>query len=329
MPRPPRLHIQHRPLMEFCNRVCQGFGLLLPDPELNLLIVGALAKSQEQFPMPIHGGQILGGHFHLLGSPADVRQQAGFMALFTRRLSLIVGRRHAWQGSIFPSRYRATEISIEEKAQAARLKYVLGNGCKEGLVASPLDWPGVPFAESLVTGRPLQGIWIDHEALYAARRRGQTVSERDFTRSIELRLTPLPCWAHLSRHGQQHAVRELVRAIEKETASMHQVDRTLPAGPKRVVAADPWIKRPLQAVPCPWVYARSREMAVLLREGLKVKVAAYRKAAERLRSGDRTVQFPPNCFPPSLPFEPHKTDLPTSTVPGTPQKKKPKIRDGD
>jgi hypothetical protein len=34
----------------------------------------------------------------------------------------------------------------------------------------------------------------------------------------------------------------------------------------------------------------------------KVKVAAYRDAAERLKQGDTDVRFPEGCFPPRLPF---------------------------
>jgi hypothetical protein len=31
-------------------------------------------------------------------------------------------------------------------------------------------------------------------------------------------------------------------------------------------------------------------------------VAAFREAAEKLRGGDRSAEFPPGSFPPRLPF---------------------------
>ena len=36
---------------------------------------------------------------------------------------------------------------------------------------------------------------------------------------------------------------------------------------------------------------------------------AYHKAADRLREGDLTVQFPQGCFPPGLPYVPTLADL--------------------
>lgn len=319
MPRLPRLHVQDRPLMELCNRVCQGFALLRPDEDFNALVIGALAKAQELFPVAVHGGQILSTHLHLLCSPADVEQQAGFMAFFTRHLSMIAAGRHDWQGSMFPQRYSALEISPEESAQVERLKYVLSNGCKEGLVASPLEWPGVGFAAALVGGGRLKGVWVNRAALYAARRRGEDVSERDFAEPVELVLSPLPCWAHLGRRRYRGAVAGLIREIEKETAGMHRAAGTLPAGAAAVQRARPLSPRPLERTPGRWVYARSLEVVSELLEGLKQKVVSYRAAADLLRSGLRQTVFPPNCFPPALPFEPStvsSVSVPSVSVPG-------------
>ena len=136
MARSPRVHVQERPLMDICNRTVQGLSLLNPDGTFNALVVGALAQAQQDFPVALHAGAMLGNHFHLLITPDDVEQQAGFIGSFTRRLSLLAARRHEWQGPIFVERYKAIEIAAEEKAQARRLKYVLSNGCKEGLVTS-------------------------------------------------------------------------------------------------------------------------------------------------------------------------------------------------
>lgn len=322
MPRPPRLHVQNRPLMELCNRVCLGFDLLAPDDTFNALVVGALAKAQERYPVAIHAGQVLSDHFHLLISPTDVEEQAGFMAVFTRHLSMIAGRRHGHLGPLFTERYRATEVVDVEAAQVARLKYVLGNGCKEGLVASPLEWPGVPFAGAMSSGEPLKGIWVDREALHMARRRGELVDELDFAEEVELVLEPLPCWAHLSRREHAEAVRGVIHAVEQETAAMHQVDGTLPAGRERVKKANPWTPRPLERRPCPWIYGVSKERVRELLKALAAKVAEYREASARLRSGDRLVVFPPNCFPPALSF------VPLSPVPGVPVPGNPEIAGG-
>lgn len=302
MPRPPRIHVQERPLIEFCNRVAQGCCLLGPDGTFNEEVVGILAKCQELYPMSLHAGSILQNHWHLLGSPDDVAQQAGFIGYFTRQLTLLVQRKNQeWEGRVFPDRYRAMEISTEEEAQAARLKYVLSNSCKEGLVSSPIEWPGVPFAEALVTKeRILKGIWIDREALYAARRRGEQVTEMDFAEEVELVLEPLPCWAHLSAVEHRDCVATLIRRIEKESSAMHRVDGTRPAGPVSACRVDPLKRRKLVKQPVQRIYAAARRLWADLKEGMRLIVEAYRSASEMLRSGDRDVIFPPNCFPPAL-----------------------------
>ena len=323
MPRLPRVHIQKRPLMELGNRVCQGFDLLDLDADFTASVVGILAKAQMLFGMELHGGAVMSDHFHLIASPEDVEQQAAFMGFFTRRLSQLAGRRHDWDGSMFPQRYNAMEISSEPAAQAARLKYVLSNGCKEGLVASPLEWPGVPFADAMVGDGVLKGTWVDREALYEARRRGEVVSEEDFAEEVELVLSPLPCWAHMSTRAYGAVARSLIDAIERETAAMHEADGTRPVGPRRLLEAQGrrgLRPRKLERRPCPWIFGRSLEVVQALMEGLKQKVVAYRTASELLRSGFRQVRFPENCFPPALPFVPY-AGVPVSGVPGRPEKR--------
>lgn len=304
MARSPRAHVQERPLMDICNRTVQGFSLLRPDGRFNALVVGALAKAQEDFPVALHGGAMMNDHWHLLLTPDDLEQQSGFVGAFTRRLSLIAGRRHDWQGPIFVERYRAIEVSAEEEAQVRRLKYVLANGCKEGLVESPLDWPGVPFARALVGDRVLKGLWIDRDAFYEARRRGEEVSEMDFAEEVEVVLEPLPCWSHLSEESCRESVQGLIDVIIEETAAMHRVDGTRPAGAEAVKSADLWVRRKVERTGVSKVLAVSVETWKVLLDGYRDRVAAYRLASERFRSGLRNTVFPPNCFPPALPFVP-------------------------
>ena len=55
-------------------------------------------------------------------------------------------------------------------------------GAAEGLVASPLDYPGASSSNDLYNGhRSISGIWIDRDAMHQARQRGEKVDESDFT----------------------------------------------------------------------------------------------------------------------------------------------------
>ena len=52
----------------------------------------------------------------------------------------------------------------------------------------------------------------------------------------------------------------------------------------------------------PRMHAFSREVRKAMVEAYAWFVAAFRKAAEKLRGGDRMARFPEGSFPPGLPF---------------------------
>ena len=79
-------------------------------------------------------------------------------------LSKEIGRIRSWRGSLWERRYTGIVISSEPEAQWKCLKYLLSNSVKEGLCESPLDWPGIHAARSLVHGEPLEGFWFNSYA---------------------------------------------------------------------------------------------------------------------------------------------------------------------
>ena len=272
-------------------------------PRLNRRAVGVLAKAQQLYGVEVHAFVMLGNHWHLSATYADPEQMAGFHCHLGTNLSKEVSLLRGWLGTVFPERYHHVEVSEEPEMQRQRLKYVLAQGCKEGLVASPLDWPGASTTASLVTGEPMIGEWIDRTALRRALDRGEKVSEKDFTEELELRLSPIPAMAHLSAEAYRREIRVLVREIEDETAAMHKVDGTRPLGVDKVKAQDPE-ERPdkVKKSPRPWFHARNPEVRRQIRQALVRIHEAYRKAAEELKEGNRNAAFPVHSFPPGLPF---------------------------
>ena len=303
MPRLPRIWTRPKPTIEAMNRAIQGRKLILPDPKLNAIIVGALAKAREKHRIDLHFGAFMGDHFHLNFAPASTLDQANFMRDFTRKLSIEAGVLYRWKGTIFPDRYHAIEVSDEPEAQIQRLVYHLSHGCKEGLVASPFDWPGVNFLDALLTGEPLKGIWIDRTAYNTARRQGKDVSEEDFTEHLELPLEPLPCWRHLDQETRRKYVLEIVRHIEEETERRHADAGTRPVGVKAALDHDPHEPaKHLKKSPKPLFHTFTRKVFWEMREALLFLLAAYRDAADRLKVGELWVRFPENTFPPGMPF---------------------------
>src|SRR5215210_2301900 len=101
----------------------------------------------------------------------------------------------------------------EEEAQIARLKYVLGNGVKEGLVEKVSQWPGVHCVRALVEGETVEGYWFNRSQEYAARQRGQDFGRLTYATPEVLTLSPLPCWKHLAEETRRRLVAELVAEI--------------------------------------------------------------------------------------------------------------------
>ncbi len=304
MTKPLRLFSRPRQVTAEITQVTFQFrSLLKPDRSLNSKIVGALARAMELYPIELHAFVFLSTHLHIQATFADAKRMSDFMRHFSQKLSKEAGIVHDWDDSVFPKRYHHVELSEEPEVELARLRYITSNSTKEGLVMSPLDWPGVSSAEALVTGEPLQGEWVDRTAYYQARSRGKDVSEADFTEQLELHLSPVPSLAHLPSTEYRQVMIGMVRDIEEETLQRHRENGTVPLGIQAILSRDPH-SRPEQkpSSPRPWFHGISRQAREAMRTALIWIVAAYREASERFRQGEYDVAFPEGSFPPARPF---------------------------
>ena len=179
--------------------------------------------------------------------------------------------------------------------------YILANGCKEGLVASPLEWPGVSSAGALFRGETtMQGTWYDRTAQYLASKRGKNEL---FPVTETVRLSPLPFLEGRSLDEQQAFVTDAIRQVERETARNHRENGTEPLGARAIRCQKPHHKpKELNSSPAPIIHAANREEYWAMRNARNAKVLAYRLAAEGLKRGETDVLFPAGCFPPPLPY---------------------------
>ena len=290
-------------VVEVTNRTLQGRYLLKPSEELNNLLIGVLGRAQRLYGVTLHACVVLSNHYHLLMSVDSALQMAQFMAYFQGNLAKEAGRLYKWRGPFWHRRYQHVLVSEEEAAQIGRLRYILVNGCKENLVSSPLDWPGVSSTQSLLAGHQLSGIWIDRTLTHAASAKTKKDRSR-FVQSETVSFSPLPCWKHLPLRVQQQRVRELVAEIEAETAYRHQAEDSQPLGALKVLKLDPHDK-PLhpQWSPAPLLHCVSKQVRDALRESYECFYSAFRQAADRLRAGDLGAVFPEGAFPPPRPFQ--------------------------
>lgn len=279
--------------------------LLRPSRDLRELTDGLVARSARLYPVEVVDYVFLSNHAHLLLIPRDSQALSAFMGYLEGNLAKEAGRLHDWQQSFWGHRFHSIHVTEEEEAQVARLRYLLEQGCKEGLVRSPLDWPGARGTHSLLAGHGVKGIWISRTAERNARRRDKTFGKYEFAEDERLELTPLPCWAHLSPEEYRRRVRELVREIEHETRARQKESGRAPLGPRRIQRQNPHDKpgQPKRS-PAPLCHAATREARLGFRYAYAEFVAAFRQAADDLRSGVRPPEFPPGSFPPGLPYVP-------------------------
>ena len=292
-------------LAEITQRCLQGRYLLRPSQQLNELIAGVVAKAGDKYPVEIVGLAVPSNHYHLLATASNQKDLSSFMNFVASNVAREASRLHGWEGKFWAHRYECIPITDEEEIQVERLKYLLSQGCKEGLVASPRNWPGLNSAEAQMGGTGIPGIWVDRTALYRARRKkgGEQLQPSDFAEALCLELAPLPCWAQLSPEEHQSRIRDLVEEIERETAARHRQEGTQPLGRRAILRQNPRRRSEVpETRPAPRVHAATRAARSHFLEAYRIFLRAYRAAATKLRAGDLSVEFPEGCFPPSRPF---------------------------
>ena len=119
----------------------------------------------------------------------------------------------------------------------------------------------------------------------------------------EVKLTPLPCWAHHSKEAQQGRAEDLIGDIEMETKAMHKEKGTRALGVRKILRTDPFdTPEKLAWSSAPPIHVRSKELRKIYFEAYNNFLSAYRKAADLLKEGATGVLFPKGCFPPGLPY---------------------------
>lgn len=288
-------------LVEISSRVMQGLYLMRPSKEVNDIILGVLGRAQAKYGVVLHSFIFMSNHFHILASVRDEEQMALFCAYLKSNLAKELGTLYDWKEKFWGKRYHSMSIQLTEQNQSARFLYILDNGCKEGLVASPLDWPGVSSARTLFDGKTtMTGTWFDRSAQNRARQRGK---HELFPSTETVHLTPLPFLQDCTPEEQRAFVVDAVHEIERKTAQMHKDNGTKPLGARAILRRNPHDKpKDFQASPAPPYYASDPEAYREMARARKAKEAQYSEASLRLRRGETDVRFPDGCFPPRLPF---------------------------
>jgi len=287
-------------LVELTARTVHGRFLLLSSERANDIILGVLGRAQAKYDVPLHAYNFQPNHEHLMSSVVDEEQMALFMGYLNGNLAKELGRLYDWREKFWGRRYHSASIGMTEEDQIRRFMYILDNGCKEGYVGSPLDYPGVSSAKALYTGAMKElGTWYDRTQQYRASLRGEY---KEFPSTETVKLTPLPFLQDKSEDEQRAFYINAVREIEEKTARMHKERGTKPSGSRAFLRLKAHDKpNSFKPTPAPLFHARGQDFWAMY-NARNAKVAAYRDAARRLKRGETDVRFPEGCFPPRLPF---------------------------
>jgi REP element-mobilizing transposase RayT len=300
MARPLR-YIPPGSLVEVTTRTVHGRLLLRPGPEVNDIVLGVLGRAQSLFSIRVHAVVVLSNHWHALLTVDDAAQLAGFVGFVNGNVAREIGRLHDWRHRFWARRYRSIVIA-DDTAAVARLRYILQNGCQEGLVDRPADWPGLSCVRALVKGKPLIGTWHDRTAEYNAGRARRSALPGRFAARYRLHLSPLPCWQNLSAARQRQMASELISSIEDDTRAERTRSGRECVGRERIVAMNPH-ERPIESETssAPAVHASCPQTRTAFKRAYAAFVDAFRAAAACLRRGEK-CEFPLGAFPPRGPF---------------------------
>ncbi len=275
-----------------------------PHRDLTPIILGVLAKAQERYLMTVCAFIYLSNHCHLLLQPEDAWQLARFMNYVNANIAKEAGRLYHWREKFWGRRYRAIVVSNEPEAELKRLRYLLSQGCKEGLIDSPRNWPGATSANAHNKSWRLKGLWFDRTAEFKARRRGEAAPRLRFAEEVELELTPVPSWQSQPEHKVNTRLRALVREIEAETEERLREAKDTPMGAEAILAQSPHGQpRRSDRSPAPRFHAHRGYVRRRLEHAYLRFFYGYREAAKRFSEGKK-AQFPPGAFLPSSRFVP-------------------------
>jgi len=269
---------------------------------INLILVGVLAKGAKKWGILVHAFFFMSNHYHLVITIPNVQALARFMNYLNSNIARKAGRWHNWRQKFWGRRYRAIPI-LDDESLVERLRHTLEQGCKEGLIDDPRQWPGATCITPLLEGKPAKGFWFNRTKEWYARRAGQKTDDFTFAEAQAIELAPIPCWADLTKEEYGDRIFEMVEEIARETKAEHRLRGTRSLGVRKILRQNPHAcPKSTKRSPAPPCHAFRRHLRKLFRRQQRDFLDAYRDSSRQFLAGKLDVEFPPFCFRPPLIF---------------------------
>ena len=284
-------------IAEVTIRTIQGRYLMRPSSRGTSLILGVLAKAQQRYNFSLYGYAYLSNHGSLLLGVRSAGHLSRIMNFMHSNIARELGRKeHSdWRGKFFERRGRAILVLSDSDVEA-RLKYLLSNGTKEGLVARPERWTGAHCARVLCQGGKDIGVWVNRSKLH---RNAESFheAEQDVSERLQVRLSQIPSMAHLSQERYRCFIREMCKDISVEAKEERRGKPSL--GVHRAERMYPHFKPEGMAhSPAPLVHCTDHEDRHRFKGAYKAFVDAFKAACDTLVQREWQDEFPEGGLPP-------------------------------
>lgn len=202
MPRAP-IFIPPDSLVEFTVRTRKGRSLFRPNRQLMELVHGVIGRALSLFDVRMHQFVFLSNHQHQLLRVADATQACGYIGYVNRNTAIAAKKVTGWNDDVWS--HTSIVPILDDNASIARFRYILSNGVKEGLVASPLDWPGPSSTQSLLEGKPIEARW----------RPARQAEEVEAADRYPIEIHPLPAWSGYPAAHRRRLLEQMIHEVEE------------------------------------------------------------------------------------------------------------------
>jgi REP element-mobilizing transposase RayT len=204
---------------EVTIRTLFGQFWLRPDPACRAIIDGVFGKALALYKdVRLHAYDAQSNHLHYLCSAAaDPDQLALFIDYVHGNIARQLNDLREREGT-FWSRRASVIAVLDGAAQIDRLRYILAQGPKSNLVASPRDWPGACSTRALLGDMTIPAVYRSLDARRRNARRPNPRPDAELAHDVAITLAPLPVWADLDPAALRAKHAALVAEIEAEHA---------------------------------------------------------------------------------------------------------------